>query len=54
VTQKSPTRSKSLPDVELESPLANDTAEDRAGVDADPHVDGLMPVLVELADGRNH
>jgi hypothetical protein len=43
-----------LPDVKFESPLADDAAEDRAGVDADPHVDGLMSVLVELADGRNH
>ena len=42
------------PDVKLEPPLSDDAAEDGAGVDADAHVDRLVPVFVELSDGRNH
>ena len=42
------------PHVELEPLPADDAAEDGAGVDADPHVDVLVAVLVKLLDGSDH
>lgn len=42
------------PHVELEPPLADDAAEDGAGVDAHAHVDRLVAVLVKVLDGGDH
>ena len=39
---------------ELEPALADDAAEDGAGVDADAHVDRLVAVLVKVLDGGDH
>ena len=42
------------PHVELEPLSADDATEDGAGVDADPHVDILVALLVKLLDGPDH